>query len=130
MRDSYYDWHAYGSDGSGSIENKLRNAEHYLTNKLGQVRDQIDDLKSTMINTQLSSSSQDLDLIEKGMYVQMLMLVGREKDAKDAAKEWISKYELSNKLREPTKEEKKAMDEELEELKKALEIAKNTKPFN
>lgn len=128
MRDSYYDWHAYGSDGSGSIENKLRNAEHYLTNKLGQIRDRIDDLKSGMMDVQLSNSYQDLDLIEKGMYIQMLMLVGREKDAKNEANDWISKYELSNKLRESTEEEKKVMDKELEELKQALENAKNAKP--
>lgn len=124
MRDNYYDWHAYGSDVSGSIENKLRNAEHYLTNKLGQIRDRIDDLNVP----QFGDSSQDLSLIEKGMYVQMLMLVGREKDAKNEAKDWISKYELSNGLREPTEEEKKVIDKELEELKQALENAKNAKP--
>lgn len=128
MRDNYYDWHAYGADGSGSIEYKLRNAEHYLTNKLGQVRDKIDDLKSDLIGTNFSNSSQDLSLIEKGMYIQMLMLVGREKDAKNEAKDWISKYELSNGLREPTAEEKKALFDEIAELKQALEDARNIKP--
>lgn len=128
MRDNYYDWHAYGADGSGTIENKLRNAEHYLTNKLGQVRDKIEDLRSDMIKLQLGNDYEYLSLIEKGMYVQMLMLVGREKDAKNEAKDWIRKYELSNGLREPTTEEKKAIDDELAALKQALENAKNIKP--
>lgn len=58
----------------------------------------------------------------------MLTLIGREKDAKEVAKKWVSDYELDNGLREPTPEEKKAMEEEKErsyrELKAKLDILK------
>lgn len=113
MGNNYYDWHAYGSDASGSIEYKLRNAEHYLTNKLGQIRDRIDDLNIL----QSDDSSQDLSLIEKGMYAQMLTLVGREKDAKKIASEWIEVYEKMKESKTPD------LNDEIEALKR--ELAKN-----
>lgn len=81
---------------------------------------------STIVNE--TNTYIDTKFLEEGLYAQLLFMVGRTKDAKKFAEEWIASYEINNKLREPTEDEQKQIDKDREEFyKKAKEIFPNAK---
>lgn len=114
---------------NNELEESREASRRAISSQQARIRELEEKLKHTNSTVVKNTVNQiDTKFLEEGLYAQLLFMVGRTKDAKKFAEEWIASYEINNKLREPTKEEQKAIDKDKEEFyKKVKEIFPNAK---